>query len=545
MSGQPDERGLLDGGGLRDAFHAASVHLRESAKAVDAINVYPVPDGDTGSNMSATLREAVEATGVLPSPVSVADVLNTLARGALYGARGNSGVILSQALRGFATGVGEAERFDAAALARGLVAGSDAAYRAVSKPVEGTMLTVLRAAGDSARSAAALLDAGGVDCPCASTLQAAIGGAEKAEAGTPELLPQLAEAGVTDAGGEGICVILRGLLAAITGKAAPVPRMPERPIAARPEHERDEFGHCTEFVLEAANGPLDPERVRALAAGGGNRSVVVVGDGQAVRVHVHSDDPHGLMEAAGALGRVSRAKVEDMASQNVRFGETGSGAGVGVAVLAMSSGPGFDEVFRSLGTAVAPLGKVVKPPAGEIAAAADRLAKADVIVLANHRNVVMAARQAADLARCSIHVVPSESLPQGVAAALAFDPDEPAAANVAAMDAARANVRTVEVTIAAADRVADGVQARAGQPIALVDDRLVAAAEGIEEALRAGLEEAGAGDAALVTLYGGQDVDAGELDRLSLAVKERFPGIEVESVEGGQPLYPVIASVEH
>ncbi|MGH2607807.1 MAG: DAK2 domain-containing protein [Tepidiformaceae bacterium] len=544
MSSFAPERELLDGHGLRDAFHAASRHLRESAKAVDAINVYPVPDGDTGSNMAATLREAVDAAGVLPSRPSIADVLNAIARGALYGARGNSGVILSQALRGFAMGVGEAGRFDAAALAGGLEMGSDAAYRAVSKPVEGTMLTVLREAGTGARAAAAALPNEGAGYPCAATLQAAIVAAEAAEANTPDLLPQLAEAGVTDAGGEGVCVILRGLLAAITGQAAPVPRMPERPIATRPEHEREEFGHCTEFVLEANGGLLDPERVRALVGSGRNRSVVVVGDEQAVRVHVHSDDPHALIGAVGALGKVSRAKVEDMASQNVRFGETGSGAGAGVAVLAMSHGRGFDQVFQSLGVAVAALGEVVKPPAGDIAGAADRLAKADVIVLANHKNVVMAAQQAASLARCTIHVVATQTLPQGIAAALAFDPEEPAATNVATMDRARADVRTVEVTLAAADRIADGVQARAGEPIALVDDRLIASAASIIEALVAGLDEAGAATGALVTLYGGRDLPAGELEALSGAVAERYPGVEVEAVAGGQPMYPVIASVE-
>ncbi|MEX1103962.1 MAG: DAK2 domain-containing protein, partial [Dehalococcoidia bacterium] len=211
MSGVAPDRALLDGEGLRDAFRSASAHLRESAKAVDAINVYPVPDGDTGSNMAATLREAVETAGLAPSPATIDAVLGALAKGALYGARGNSGVILSQALRGFATGVGGPPQFDAAALAKGLVAASEAAYRAVSKPVEGTMLTVLREAGAGAERAVARLPKAGEGSPCASTLRDAIAAAEEAEARTPEQLPQLAEAGVTDAGGEGICVILRGL----------------------------------------------------------------------------------------------------------------------------------------------------------------------------------------------------------------------------------------------------------------------------------------------------------------------------------------------
>ena len=193
---------LLDGSGLRDAFAAAAAHLRESARAVDAINVYPVPDGDTGTNMFATLREAVDTAAVIDGEVNVAAVLQAIARGSLYGARGNSGVILSQALRGFATGVGARDSFDAAALAAGLDAGAEAAYRAVSKPVEGTMLTVLREAAAGAKSFTATLSDGGGGQPCVSSLQAAVRAAEEAEARTPEQLPALAEAGVTDAGGE-------------------------------------------------------------------------------------------------------------------------------------------------------------------------------------------------------------------------------------------------------------------------------------------------------------------------------------------------------
>ena len=535
---------LLDGKRLRSAFEAASAHLRESALAVDAINVYPVPDGDTGSNMAGTLREAVEATSVLPPSATVAEVLATLARGALYGARGNSGVILSQALRGFATGVGERTALDAAGLAAGLVAAADAAYRAVSKPVEGTMLTVLRAAGESAEDHVRTLPDSGVGLPCASTLDYVVRGAEEAESRTPEQLPQLAEAGVTDAGGEGVCVILRGLLSGITGRAFAPPRMPERAIAAMAGHERDQFGFCTEFVLERTDLELDPARVGALAGADGNRSVVVVGDEQAVRVHTHSDQPDRLLTAVAELGRLSRVKVEDMAAQNVRFGETGSGAGVGVAVLAVSHGGGFNAVFESLGATVFPLGDVAKPPAGELATAADALRKADVILLPNHKNVLLAARQAAELASTTLHVVATGTLPQGVAAALAFDPDESAARNAQVMAEAARNVRTVEVTIAAASRSADGVEAREGEAIALVDDVLVASNPEIRAALLAGLAQAASEPASLVTLYGGEALRAGELDALALAVRAAHPEIEVETVDGGQPLYPIIASVE-
>ena len=535
---------LLDGDRLREAFRTANTVLRESAAAVDAINVYPVPDGDTGTNMAGTLREAVDATLVLSPSATVPEVLAALARGALYGARGNSGVILSQALKGLAAGAGDREQLDAAGLAAGLAAAADAAYRAVSKPAEGTMLTVLRASGAAAQGHAATLENQGDQVPCVTTLQAAVAAAEEAEARTPEQLPALAEAGVTDAGGEGICVILRGLLAGITGRAAaPVP-MPARAIAAMAGHERDDLGFCTEFVLEPAGARLDQGRVRSLAGAHGNRSVVVVGDEAAMRVHAHSDDPEALIAAARALGRVTRVKVEDMAAQNVRFGETGSGAGAGVAVLALSHGAGFNAVFESLGASVFPLGTIGKPPSGELAAAADALRKADVIILPNHKNVLLAAQQAVALAGTTLHVVPTSTLPQGLAAALAFDPGESVAANVRAMADSARSVRTVEVTIAASSRSADGVQARAGETLALVDDVLVASEPGAADALLAGLRHAGAASRSLVTLYGGEDLEPGTLGALADAARAALPGVEVEVIDGGQSLYPIIASVE-
>ncbi len=534
---------LPGGPELRDAFAAAAAHLREVAGAVDAINVYPVPDGDTGSNMAATLREASDQAGLVGPPVTVAAVLGALARGSLYGARGNSGVILSQALRGLAEGVGDREWVDAAALAEGLRQAAAGAYRAVSKPVEGTMLTVLREAGEWAVAEAARLPDGGRGHPCLGLLGPVIEAAERAEAATIDQLPALAEAGVPDAGGEGICVILRGLYAALAGRAPRPPVLPERAIATMAGHASEGFGYCTEFVLEAGPGPIVVELVRELAERG-NRSVVVVGDERAVRVHAHSEQPEALLEGAAALGRVSRAKVDDMSAQNVRFRSEGSGATAKVALLAMSRGAGIDQVFQSLGAAVADLGEVVKPPAGEIAAAAEGLGVADVIVLPNHKNVILAAEQAKGLARCSLHVLPTESIPQGIAAAVAFNGAENVKTNLAAMRVALGGVATVEVTVAAADRSADGVQARKGEYIAIFDDRLVASRADLGVALVAGLGLAGASTAALVTLYTGAAVREAEGVGLVERVRAEFPGVEVERIEGGQPLYPVIASVE-
>jgi DAK2 domain fusion protein YloV len=536
---------LIDGSALRALFMAASSHLRQSAAEIDAINVYPVPDGDTGTNMSATLREAIErslATGETPT---VAEVLHAIARGALYGARGNSGVILSQALRGFESGVGAAATLDAHGLANGLQAAAAQAYHAVSRPQEGTMLTVLREAAGGAMQAAATMPGNGAGRGCATVLARAVIAAEAAEAATIDQLPALKEAGVTDAGGEGVCVILGGLLAALSGEAprSAVHRA-HRPIAMVEGHGKDEFGFCTEFLIEARDRPLDLERVRAMAESGGNRSVVVVGDETLARLHVHCLDPRPLIEAAGEFGAVSRVKAEDMGAQHERFKASGSGAGARIAVLAMSRGEGFDAVFESLGAAVSDLGLVEKPPAGQIADAADTLRIPDVIVLSNHKNVRLAAEQAVSLAMCTLHLVPTTSLPQGVAAAMAFDPEESAAANLAAMADAANRVTTLEVTVAAASRTADGVDVREGQAIALLDGRLVAASASPREALLAGLRIAEPARGSLITIYGGEDTPPADLERARTVVEAAFDGVEVEALSGGQPLYPFIASVE-
>ncbi len=535
---------LLTGSELRDALIATSNHLRDVARAIDAINVYPVPDGDTGANMSGTFREAVDSTLVIGDGPEVAEVLHGLARGALYGARGNSGVILSQALRGFAEGTGVVDGFDAAALVRGLSEAATEAYAAVSKPQEGTMLTVLRAAATGAAVAARGMQGEGNGQPCAGVLAAAIRSAEEAEAETINQLPELREAQVPDAGGEGICVILRGLLAAITGAVAPQPALPSRPIAAQAGHAGEAFGFCTEFIVEAVSRGIDTDRIRALAGAGGNRSVVVVGDENMVHVHVHTDEPQQLLEAAETFGQVSRAKVEDMSAQHVRFTNTGSGATSQVAVLAMSRGSGFDAVFRGLGAHVSDLGEVEKPPAREIASAADAIGTRDVIVLPNHRNVILAAEQARRLTHCTLHVAPSRTLPQGVGAAIAFRSDATVPDNLEAMDRAMQSIRTVEVTVAAAARTTDGVKVRQGEAIAMVDGRLVLATASLLEALLDGLDRAGANDASIITVFGGAEVGEEETRRAGSAVTARFAGAEVETIYGGQPLYPFIASIE-
>lgn len=526
----------ISGDRLRELFAVAAAHLEELAPAVNAINVYPVPDGDTGSNMSATLREAVRIAGDLPPGAPVGEVAAAIARGGLYGARGNSGVILSQALRGFAAALAARESLDGPAFAAALTAAADSAYSAVAEPREGTMLTVLRAAAQGAGSTptpAALAD----------VLSSAVGAAEEAEARTIDQLPQLREAGVTDSGGEGVCVILRGLHAALTGATVP----PVANIAAAPANLHslleETYGHCTEFLLEQGTTPLDVDAIREWLSSGDNQSVVVVGDAGLARVHVHTLEPESLIAACSRFGDVRRVKVDDIDLQATQFAAGGSGATAKVAVLALSPGQGFDAVFRDLGVHVLRLGEITKPSAGEIAAAAEAIRVPDIVVLPNHENVLLAAQQAVALTSCSLHVVPSVTLPQGVAAAFAFDATAPLDVTTVTLAAAIATVRTVEVTRATASRTAEGIAVREGDWLALLDTRLVTTAVDSVSALIAGLRATAIDEPELITVYRGEGPDTEDASLLD-ALAESFPGSEVQILAGGQPLYVFIASIE-
>ncbi len=547
MLTKPADRQLIGGSGLRSALASAADYLSARAPDIDAINVYPVPDGDTGANMSGTLRDGVAEALRLAEAPAVAEVLTAIAYGALYGARGNSGVILSQALRGFAAAVGEREHFDAAALAAGLTSAASAAYAAVSRPVEGTMLTVLRRAAERASEVAGRLPDGGAGMSCLGSLSEALEAAETAEAATLDQLDSLRAAGVPDAGGEGICVILRGLVAGLTGEP---PRSP--PLArAEPrilDHDAiagaDPLGFCTEFLVERLSGPIDLARLQQVANDHRNTSVVVVGDEQCARVHVHTDEPRAIIGAAEKMGRLSRLKVEDMSAQNRSFRDTGSGASAQAALLALSRGAGFDAVFHGLGAATSALGDVQKPAVGEIIEAVERLHAAHVILLPNHRDVLFAAQQARDMARCQVHIVPTVSLAQGIAAAFAFKSGYATDANVAAMSEAAAAVRTVEVATATANRTVDGVTVAKGDTVALCDGRVVASGPGLGQALLDGLAAAGAAEAGLITIYYGAPIPADAAEAVRVAAAERFNEVAIELVNGGQELYPYVASVE-
>ena len=546
----------LDASAFRDLVLAGAGCLEANADAINALNVFPVPDGDTGLNMTLTLRAALDATP--PDASSVGEASAALARGALLGARGNSGVIFSQFLKGLAAALADNDVADGPAVAAALDAAADAGYEAVGNPVEGTMLSVMRAAGGAAL-------ASGANAGAAETLRDAGAAAERALARTPEQLPVLKEAGVVDAGGQGVVAFLAGMAARANGEdtdyRAALPDGAASSAASANvsreflEHTEEEmYGYCTQFVVQGEG--LDPaalrERVMAVAA-----STVVIGDDRVVRVHAHAEDPGPLLSIGAAAGALSRVDIVNMDAQHQDFMTRHGYEGAAVphkhakreravfAVVPVAPSEGLARIFRSLGAAaVVSGGQTMNPNAAAIIAAVEE-ANADLVVaLPNNKNVILAAEQAAALSESSIAVAPSATIPQGVAAMLAVNPDLDAEANVAAMTAAMSGVRSGEVTTAVRSAVVDGVAVAEGQAIAMLDGALAAAAATPNDALAAMLDAAGAGDGALVTLYYGAGLAEPDAREAAVALAERFPGAEIEIYDGGQPHYHYLVSIE-
>lgn len=532
---------VLTGAQVSAALHAAATWLERNAAAIDAINVFPVPDGDTGSNMAATLRDALARLDA--GGEDAADrVLDALARAALLTARGNSGVILSQWLRGLADGVSGQASLRAQALAAALEAASRTAYAAVREPKEGTMLTVARAAAGGAAAAARS------DASPAATLDAAVLAAREALERTPELLPVLKEAGVVDSGGLGLVVLLEGLARSLHGEELPehaveAGRIDRAWLDQAAHTGGSHFRYCTEFVVETVEGE---ETLRTGLEALGD-SLLIVGEQPLLHVHLHTDDPGAALQLATARGELLRVKVENMHRQTRRLAELKEGAApvVPLGVLAIVPGPGFARLARDLGaTGVLVADDGRNPSVHEIADAAERIPAATVIVLPNHPNVIMAAEQAAAALPGRLLVVPTRSAPAGMSALAVFDPEQDAATNTEAMRAAAETVRTVAVTRAARPATIAGDQVAAGTPIALIDDVPAAAAETPAAALEAAIAQLAPEAGATITLYGGSDLSPAELDEIAARLRTHFPEVEVETVSGGQPLYDVIASVE-
>ncbi len=522
---------------LRAAFEVAERWLAANREAINAINVYPVPDGDTGTNMLLTWRAALKAGEGVPDQAA-GPYLGALAHGSLLGARGNSGVILSQMLAGIAEACRGAGTLDGPHFARALVAAADHAYAAISQPVEGTMLTVMR---DAARAGARddLADP-------ADVLRAAVTEAHASVARTPDLLPRLRDAGVVDSGGQGIAIILEGVLHGVTGE--PLPDAPTQ-LAAPADlggvaHEG--HGYCTEFVLTGT--AIDRKDLEAALIEAGGESVLVVGDSETVHVHVHLDDPGPGISAGAARGALASVKVENMQAQHDEW-RAGVAASEGplpaIGLVVVARGEGLVAAFRDLGaTRVLDGGETGKASTGELIEAARGAGRDHAFLLPNDKDVLMAAERAVAEQPGFLTLIPTCSIAAGLAAAIAYLPEGDHAAIADAMLEAAAAVRSVEVSRSVRTAVVDGVDVREGDAIALVDGRMAAAAGTLENALLAGLEAAGAADAELVTLYLGIGAESDAGERAAALIAARFPSVEVEVIEGGQPHYPYLAGVE-
>ena len=564
----PATSAALQGSHLRQAMRGAVAYLELYRDAANALNVFPVPDGDTGTNMLLTLRAGIAQMEQEPEPDATgADaagaVAESVAAGAFWGARGNSGVILSQMLRGFADGIGNAAAIDAPRLLAAWHAAADSAYHAVSQPREGTMLSVIRAAAAAADAANA--SAVGKANPIA-LWQAACDGATAALARTPEQLPVLKEAGVVDSGGLGVVAIIAGALRHLQGETGPAVNLGLRSVhgvinPAQTDsvavaadfldaHEAAEFGYCTQFVIHGAQ--LNTDLLRAGFAEIAE-STVIVGGGAAARVHVHTADPGSALTYGAAHGELDEIKIDNMSRQNRDWAsahrERARPAAIrpGVSVIAVASGPGLAALFQDAGcAAIIPGGQTLNPSAHEIIAAARQAATDKVIILPNNHNVILTATQAAaaDTGDIALQVVPARSMPQGIAAMLGFNPETPLADNLASMEAARLAIETLEITQAVRDSTVDGNPVREGQFMAIRDGSLAALADTAEGALQQGLATCRVNDDSIITLYWGAGAHAARAAQLQEDLEAQWPGVQVDVYEGGQPHYPYLVSVE-
>ncbi len=539
----------IDSEDLRRILVQGRRALEDNVEAVNALNVFPVPDGDTGTNMLLTLRALEDgpanAGGQMP-PGSV----TAMARGALLGARGNSGVIFAQFFQGLARGLEGKERFTAHDLALALAEGSAAAYKAVGNPVEGTMLTVIREMAEAAQQEADR----GVDF--IETWDAVCQAARASVARTPTLLPVLREAGVVDAGGLGLCVIMEGALSGLRDEELgaielPAPELDGDASAAQlvseafiDATEEDLYGYCTQFLIQGEG--LDPDAVRERLESLATSTVVIGGDAM-VRIHVHAEDPGPVLSFGVSLGTVSQVSIENMDEQHQEFvaARRGKQELKPVGVLAIASGDGLSDVFIGSGAArVLSGGDTMNPSTQEILDAVEEVGAERVILLPNNPNIIAAAQQAKPLSSREITVIPTESIPQGIAAMLSFNSTQEYEENVREMEQAMGAVVSGAVCNASRDAELGGVRVAEGQVMGLLERKMVVSGDDRIGALCDLVSEIGPDGGSLITLYWGADTGEEEAHGAAEELQNRFNGVEVEVVFGGQPHYNYILSVE-
>ena len=536
-----------NGQDLRNMFVAATSWLEKSAPDIDSLNVFPVPDGDTGTNMLLTMRSSIEEAYRAPDH-GAATVVRAMAKGALMGARGNSGVILSQILRGLAQGIAEKDIVTGKDLADALRQASMAAYSGVTNPVEGTILTVVKDV-----SAAAQRQATEGPDDLTSVMEAAVRAAADSVAKTPSLLPVLRQAGVVDAGGQGLYTILEGALHYIKGEVDQMQFKRPTVIASNiplivktPQRMVDElpYGYCTEFLMKGKDLDLNKIRNRLHKRG---KSLIVVGDSQTARIHIHTLDPGEVIHYATSLGTLHQLNIRNMNEQvqdflQMRKEKTPA---VDVALVAVVAGDGLRDVFNSLGvTAIVPGGQTMNPSTKDLLQAVEKASSDKVIILPNNKNIIPAARQVKGLTDKQVEVIPTESIPQGVAAVLSFDYEADFDSNVDIMTRAKTSVRSIEITRAVRSTRLGALDIKKKQPLGFLDGDMVAVGNNPIGVLSQTLSRIDLGRAQVATIYFGADTSLSDAERAAETIRKAHPQLQVEVVKGGQPHYDYIISIE-
>jgi len=537
----PARRGLriCNGQGLKRMIMAGTAWLERNVPHINALNVFPVPDGDTGTNMFLTMQAALKAIADSPEH-SVSAIAHKVAHGSLMGARGNSGVILSQFFRGIARSLDGKMSFTAPDLAAAMAEGSATAYKGVLKPVEGTILTVARDAALAAQEAATTTR------DLVVMLERIVEAARASVARTPDLLPVLKSAGVVDAGGQGLYVVLEGMLHYLRGETIEevsttlAQTVDLQPLAGG-------YGYDTQFIIQGRD--LNVEAIRAHIASLGD-SVLVVGDSGLIKVHVHTPTPGAVLDYGIRMGNVSKVIIENLQEQYQEFMArqpvpTTTEEITDIATVAVVAGRGLTEVFRTLGvSAIVPGGQTMNPSTEEMLQVVNQLTKDQVIILPNNKNIILVARQVQELSHKQVRVVPSKTIPQGISALLAFKYDADLDSNVVAMEKALDLVQTAEVTRAVRSVEINGLAVEEGQIIGLLNGQLVTAGSEQEEIVLDLLARMEADQAEIITVYYGEAVTAPQARRLVALIQEHYPAQEVELLDGGQPHYCYIISAE-
>lgn len=546
---------MINGKTLKYAYISAAVTISNMKKEVDELNVYPVPDGDTGTNMSMTMSNALKELQLCDDDLPACQIAKTAASAMLRGARGNSGVILSLLFRGFSKGIADKEEIGCEDIVNALELGVKAAYKSVMNPTEGTILTVARVAAEKAKDSARFVNDPVMlwDDVCKA--------AEETLAQTPDMLPVLKKAGVVDAGGKGLTLIWDAMRNVFSGGEAVVPVDVSAPktavvtsAAAKETDEEITFTYCTEFIVNKAAGCRDASALRAYLETIGD-CVVVVDDEDIIKVHVHSDHPGNAIEEGLKFGSLVNLKIDNMRHQHeTKAKEAQSAQAADIkpvpaekpfGFVAVASGKGIEELFKNLGAdCVVRGGQTMNPSTEDILRAVYSTPAETVFVLPNNKNIIMASEQAAKLSERKVCVIPTRTIPQGITAMMSYDPESGFSDNRLAMTKALDTVSTGQVTFAARDSLYEGHNIKKGEILALDNNKLAFIEKDVSKAAYKLTKRMLKGDSAYVTLIYGSDVSDEKAEELANIMKAKFGHVEVMLINGGQPVYYYIISVE-